>query len=666
MGLSKNALRVHTIFGSDGKLRTSYFEGDAAKVAMKNVKAFNKELARYERDFENYASLDIESAKIEDANTKYIFGKLNVAEKYLQYVPTGDMAQGLGDETTAIAGNKSAAKLGISAKIAGVFQPFFEEQAKKHPKLQGISDSITKAANGGRLPLTADSTAVMKIAFDKKYYNDCRRPGADKTALKEQYETAICNLMDMAEFDGVDMSTVSGKISEKLIQQMQIDESLTHIYAGMSNGQIRLGEDKPVLNSKGEEVKVGGKTLYKRANNFVDTKGNEIDCLTLSPREPQSIEDILSEYQEKLDKYAKSCKSEAMFRRLLSSDSYQNIENTARAFAEADCPDEAEKFKYELARVNIESCKKWAIENDNKSPYAQLVVPPKFDEMTKDDDFVQNYATSDYYNIDSVDDNTAVSDKSPTDEELAQSLRDGMTGAADGLADIAQMKAMFAQLKAENAELKKQLGLNSSISLDKPKPTEPVNDVNKSDDIKAPEIDDKSANTPAPVNSVNKAAESQISENTDDKSAGSDVSDENNASPGGSINVDKSARRKYLDDIARSWGSKGNAVMPSHLRIDNVSAETLMNTSETQSKSCEPSASDTRVVDDKSAAEPKQDVETKSESKTSEELPKPEQSNISKPEAETQSSNNSRYDSTAFSEDMDDFEDPADDEDFSL
>lgn len=459
-------MRVNTMYGADGKLRTSYLEGKAAEAAKKNVKAFNRELARYEKDFTNYASLDIDSANVARTSTRYIFGKLNIAEKYIDYIPAGDMAQSMGDDMTAVAGNKAAFKLGVGSKIASVFQPFFEKQAAKHPKLQALSDNITKAANGGRMPLTADSAAVMKIAFDKKYYNDIRRPGVDKDELKAQYDSAVSNLMTMAASDGVDRKAMSAKMSEKLIQQMQIDESITDIYAGMADGGVRLGEDKPILNAKGEPITIKGKTLYQRSNNFVDKDGNEIDALSLSPREPQTIDEILSDYQAKLDKYAKSCKTEADFKKMLASDSYQNIERNAKVFAALDCPDEAEKFKYDFSRVNIESCRNWAIENDNKSPYAQLVVPPKFDEITAGNEFVRGYATSDYYNIDGVEDDYYTTDISGqaqdetrhmSDDELAESLKNDVVDSHEKLSDIEKLQERLDRLEAENKELRAQL-----------------------------------------------------------------------------------------------------------------------------------------------------------------------------------------------------------------
>lgn len=108
MAFGKKTLRINTMYGADGRLRTSYLEGKAAMAAKKNVKAFNRELARYEKDFTNYASLDIDAANISNTNTRFIFGKLNIVEKYIDYIPAGDMAENMGDDMTAIAGNRSA------------------------------------------------------------------------------------------------------------------------------------------------------------------------------------------------------------------------------------------------------------------------------------------------------------------------------------------------------------------------------------------------------------------------------------------------------------------------------------------------------------------------------------------------------------------------------
>lgn len=466
MSFKNKTVRVNTMYGADGRLRTSYLDGNAAKVARKNVKAFDKTIAKYEKDFASYASLDIETAKIYDVNTKYIFGKMNIAEKYVNYVPVEDMADSLGDEMTAIAGSKHSKKLGVGSKIASKFQPFFEKQAQKHPKLQKLSDRVTKAANGGRMPLTADSAAMMRIAFDKKYYNDCRMPGADREQLRQQYERAIDNLANMAKFDGVEPQELSDKFSEKLITQMRIDESLTDIYDGMATGSIRLAEDKPVMNTKGEPVKINGKTLYEQASGFVSAEKDKhgkpisLDAWDFKPREPQTIEDILCDYQNKLDTYAKSCKTEADFKRMLASNSYQNLERNAKVFAEADCPDEAARFKYEFARTNLQSCKEWAVNNGSKSSLARLVIPPSYETYIKGNEFFGSYATDDYYDINGQ---TEVYDKAAkevtylSDDGLAEELTSKCMSDSQEMSDHEKMNERCNILEAENATLREEL-----------------------------------------------------------------------------------------------------------------------------------------------------------------------------------------------------------------
>lgn len=457
-------MRVNTIYGADGSLRTSYFENKSAKLARKNVKAFNKQLSKYDKDFINYAMLDIEQANMYEKNEKYILGKLKVADAYVHHIPAGDMAECMGDEMTAIAGNKRASKLGIGAKTAGVFQPFMEKQAAKHPRLQKLSDCVTKAANDGRMPLTAESAAVMRIAFDKKYYEDSRKPGVDKELLKDIHDKAVGNLSKMARYDGVEPDELSKAFSKKLIEQMQVNEGLSDIYGGMATGSIRLGPDEPMLDNKGDPITVKGKTLYRQSTEFVsdmrDEKGHliRLDAWDFEPREPQSVETTVADYKSQFDKFASKCETEADLKRFLASNSYANIERNAKTFAEADCPDDAERFKYEFARANIAACQKWGIDHGYKMPYANLVVPPPYENYAKDSSFVRAYTTADYDSLDDVHDKAVedIKETADDDNKLAEVLEDDvnkMSVDADFKALVERMNA----LEAENNALKKQL-----------------------------------------------------------------------------------------------------------------------------------------------------------------------------------------------------------------
>lgn len=426
---------VNMLYGADGKLRTANLSDESRKVAKKNIKAFDRELATYDKDFINYASMDIDATQINDRSTQYILGKLNIANDYVNYVSDENIASGIGDDAVAIAGNKSAQKIGVGAKIASAMQPFFEKQAQKHPSLQKLSDKITKAANNGRMPLTAESAAIMKIAFDKKYYNDCRKPGADRDVLREQYETATENLKTMAAFDGVDETKLSNAISKKLFTQMKIDESLTDIYAGMSNGDIRLAPDEPRLDKKGKQmVDKKGNALMMTSTKFVDAEGKAVDAFNLQPREPQTSDEIVAEYQDQLVRLSSKCNSPADFKRMLASDAYRNIERNANAFAKADCPDDAAEFKHDFTRANIAGVKEWATEHSPNSPYAKLIVPDKYNNSYEHDDFTDNNSVDDYQDSNNaINDSAKTQVKTMSDEELNTSLKQDVDEAIEDI-----------------------------------------------------------------------------------------------------------------------------------------------------------------------------------------------------------------------------------------
>lgn len=402
MARSNKSVRVNTMYGADGKLRTSYIGGSTKKDLKKNVKSFNKEIARYEKDFETYMNLGVEDITLSDANTKYVLGKLDIARRNAKYVTAEDMAEVLGDEVTAIAGSKSGHKVGVKAKIANIFQPFCEKQSEKHAGFKKISDRVTKAANNGRMPLTADSAAMMRIAFDKKYYDDCRKPGADVAELYEAHKTAVENLAKMAQYDGITPKELSDKFSEKLINQMQYDETLTDIYAGMATGEIRLADNEPILDAKGNPLKIKGQTLYKTPDHFVSAekgrngKNIELDAWNFEPRQPQSVESIIDDYQSQMRALYSKCETTGDIKRMLDSDTYANIKRNAEVFSEDDCPDDTEKFEYELKRANAQNLKDWAQSHGNAELFASIEVPPPFDKRSEN----PKGTTSEYYSID--------------------------------------------------------------------------------------------------------------------------------------------------------------------------------------------------------------------------------------------------------------------------
>lgn len=402
------------LYNSKGQLEMAYHDGVGIKTMNKQAKAMSKELKAYEKTFAQYASLDIDNEKMHEANDEYIRKKLGIVDKYIDYVPEGDAAEIMGDELTAIAGNKSAAKLrpSFSAKIASKFQPFFEKQAEKHPKLQGLSDRVTKAANDGRMPLTADSAAMMRIAYDKKFYNDCRRPGADIEALTELHKKAVNNLTEMAAIDGVSCESLSNSFSKKIREQMMYDETFTDLYAGMATGGIRIDvQREPVLNSKGKAITVSGKPLYKTSYNFVSPpdengKHQKLDPWNFEVREKASVDDVMANYTDIIGRYMMKCENEADLKKVLDSDSFKYLSESTKRMAAADCPNEAAKFEYEFGRTNRMACRSWAVAFCPSSKLVNLKVPDPWDEVTNDKPS-DTYSFNEY---ESIDDEKIISD----------------------------------------------------------------------------------------------------------------------------------------------------------------------------------------------------------------------------------------------------------------
>ena len=467
--------RVNTMQGADGRLRTSYFQGDAARVAGKHVKAFNKELKRYDKVFSDYASYQ-ETDDVYSQNSRYIFGKLGIAEKYVEHISEEDMIDGVGIETAAVAGSKHASKMGVKAKIAKFFQPAFEKQAQKHPALQGLSDRVSKAANNGRLPLTADSAAMMKIAFDKRYYREIREPGANVEEIREKYESAVGNLRNLAQRDGVSPKALSQKLGEKLAEQIQVDETLTDVYKGMSTGDIRFAPDEPVLNRNGEPLRVRGRVLYKTSQSFVDKDGNALDPFDFQPREPQSIDEIVAEYKEQLSAMTKNCRTEAGFKKALESPTYKNLFRNANEFASSDCPDEADKFRYEMRRAGLMCCKEWALKNDITHPYANIKIPEPYDDVIVGSDFNKRYATADYYEEDlDIEQEAYEETVAKSDAELAADLRQDVSNTAAELNNIDMLQDRTFAIEVKRDELIKK--------------TDIIKDNEYSDEIGTPVID---------------------------------------------------------------------------------------------------------------------------------------------------------------------------------
>lgn len=435
---------VPMLYNTKGQLESAYYDGNAVPIMNKHAKSFAKELKAYEKTFAQYASIDIDIEQAYMTNDKYIKQKLGIVDKYIDYVPEGDMSEIMGDELTAIAGNKQAANVrpSFSARVASKFQPFFEKQAEKHPKLQALSNKITKAANEGRMPLTAESAAMMRIAYDKKFYNDCRRPGADIDALTEQHDKAVNNLTSMAALDGISQDRLSRAFGKKLKEQMLYDETLTDIYEGMATGDVRLDAKRtPIVNAKGDMVSVAGKPLYKTSYDFVSAPNNEGEYKKLDPwvfkvREKASIDDIVVNYSRMMGSYMSKCENEHDLKKVIDSDSFKYLTESTKRIAAADCPDEAAKFEYEFERANRIGCKLWANEKVPSSKLTNIQIPEPWDNLVDGKD-INTYSFNEYESID--------------DDEIVKNVVENPEKDFDKDAYIKQLEERLAAIESQMA-----------------------------------------------------------------------------------------------------------------------------------------------------------------------------------------------------------------------
>lgn len=356
-------LNVHSLRDENGRLVTTHIQGRSVKIAEDEKRKFDREIKSFDKLFSDYAAMDITEVKMRSANNEYIIKKLGIADKYIEYVPLDDMLDSVGEAEVAIAGSKSA---GITSKLARIAQPFVEKQAEKTPRWQKLADNVTKAANGGNMPLTADSAAMMRLAFDKRFYDECRRPGADIEQLSEQHSKAIMNLKAKALYDGVGEQELSEKFAEKLNTQLHYDERLSDVYSGMNTGAIRFAKKgKGFVSAKDPESK----------------KNLDLDAWSFEVREPQSKEELLAEYSEQFANYLSNCPTEGQVKNFLGSTSFKNLEMSYKRMLSEDCPGDSKEIKYELNNVRkIRALKEWAGTNSPDSPFARLEVPNHYAE----------------------------------------------------------------------------------------------------------------------------------------------------------------------------------------------------------------------------------------------------------------------------------------------
>ena len=301
------------------------------------VKQFNKELSKFDKTFSDYESLNLElynyydpeySDQFERVNDRWLSGRSKIFERgYFDLSPVEAAAAGFSREEMVMHGVAADAEngehpwckeRGLSAKIAAKFAEPLQNFASKHPIWQGFADTVSKTANGGRLPLTAESTAMLKITCDKKYYGDMRNPSlsdAEKAEIVNNYEAATKNIAMLAQRDGVDLSKANKIMSAKVRRQAGIDTDMRIMYPDY------------------------------RTNNRM---------LASEPAQPKTVEEHMADYARKMIAFDQNCKRPADYRRNHKRPEYAELKEIALNSAAADNPDATDEITHMFDRANIE------------------------------------------------------------------------------------------------------------------------------------------------------------------------------------------------------------------------------------------------------------------------------------------------------------------------
>lgn len=145
---------------------------------------------------------------------------------------------------------------------------------------------IKHAERGHRLPFTAQSAAMTEVALAEAAYADMRRPGADVTAIKDRYDTALSALYGYIDDDGIPREDVSRSMRVVVGQRLSKEPGLANVFAETGHG--RFVKDEP------REVFIDGTTETRVVwtGDFVDADHNRtISSGSFRVRPPMNVDD---------------------------------------------------------------------------------------------------------------------------------------------------------------------------------------------------------------------------------------------------------------------------------------------------------------------------------------------------------------------------------------
>lgn len=129
---------------------------------------------------------------------------------------------------------------GVGDKIRSM--PYnFETQ---NERMMDLHDRAMRTRNYGRVPLTPETAALMRLNFAMQYYYAVREPGADLTAAREQYFAAQETLSKLAEADKIPEEEINRNARLLVTQFSSVPghENLSVMFEDVVYGDVRRSD----------------------------------------------------------------------------------------------------------------------------------------------------------------------------------------------------------------------------------------------------------------------------------------------------------------------------------------------------------------------------------------------------------------------------------------
>lgn len=183
---------------------------------------------------------------------------------------------------------------GVDKTVRKALYPIVERKAETEgpDSIWAIRRDMMKAQeNGGYLPLTPDSAAVLKIAFCQQAYDDMRKPGADINAIMESYLESEALLYKQAKADGIKPETLDRSMHRIVGMMMDKDPSCMKYFTETAYGVVRRGADREYTRRYRDSDGFHEETYFRWDGDMVDADGNPY-TRGYTPRVPNTVNEM--------------------------------------------------------------------------------------------------------------------------------------------------------------------------------------------------------------------------------------------------------------------------------------------------------------------------------------------------------------------------------------